>query len=98
MKKLIKIVLYCLFLVLLIEFAIGRFGYRLTQGKPYSYEELAQERHELISANLVSERAAAEIDQVPTATQKERKRRTEILHPYLGFVVDSHDDECPDIG
>lgn len=96
MKKIFTIALYCLFLALLAEFGIGWLGYRFTQGRSYSYDELKQERLEIITDGDVPERAAAEIDQ--KQTRKKKRRRTEILHPYLGFVVDFHDEECPRIG
>lgn len=97
MKKLITILLYGLFLALLAEFGVGWLGYRITQGKAYSYDELKEERLALIATNAVPERAASDIDQQWMKKSK-KSRRTEILHPYLGFVIDSHDNECPDVG
>lgn len=101
MKKRITVgVLYCVFFALLAEFGLGWPAWRLTQGGMYSYngvyDALKQERREIIQANLSSERAAAKIDQKQTATGN--RYPTEILHPYLGFVVDFHDQGCPQIG
>lgn len=99
-KRITIAVLYSLFLILLAEFGLGWPSYWLTQGRSYSYtreyEELKQERRNIIQANASSERVAAQIDQKQTATG--RKYSTEILHPYLGFVVDFHDEDCPQIG
>lgn len=95
MKKISTIVLYVFFLALLVEFGIGYLGYRITQGEWYSYDALKQERNEIIAANAKAERTAANID---NTRKKGSRKRTEILHPYLGFVVDFNDEECPDIG
>jgi len=95
MKKISTVVFYVFFLVLLAEFGIGYLGYRITQGEWYSYEELKRERNEIIAANAKAERTAANIDNKKTTGSR---HRTEILHPYLGFIVDFHDEACPDIG
>ena len=86
---------YGLFLFVLLEFGIGQLGYRFTQGTWHAYEQAKKERGEIIAASVAAERAAADIDD--TASD-DSKRRTEILHPYMGFVVDFHDETCPAIG
>lgn len=95
MIKTLIAVLYVFFIAVLIEFGIGQLGYRLTQGEWHSYEHAKQERNEIITASVVREREAADID---IKKSGKKQHRTEILHPYLGFVVDFHDDACPDIG
>lgn len=95
MKKLLMALLYILFLAILVEFGIGQLGYRFTQGEWHSYEQAKQQRNEIIAANAAAEREAANID---INKSRGKKRRTEILHPYTGFVVDFHDEACPDIG
>lgn len=101
MKKVITIFAYCLFLVLLAEFGVGYIGYRLTQGHFYSYnegyEKLKQERR-YIADFAVAERIAANMDQAQQKQGNNQKYMSEILHPYLGYVVDFHDNECPKIG
>ncbi len=95
MKKVLMAILYGLFLAVLVEFGVGQLGYRLTQGEWHSYEQAKQERNEILAASVAAEREAANID---TTKSRGKKRRTEILHPYMGFVVDFHDEACPDIG
>ncbi|KAB2891439.1 MAG: hypothetical protein F9K32_04165 [Desulfobulbaceae bacterium] len=95
MKKLLMALLYILFLAILVEFGVGQLGYRFTQGEWHSYEQAKQQRNEIIAANVAAEREAANIDINKSGGTK---RRTEILHPYMGFVVDFHDEACPDIG
>jgi len=95
MKKILTAFGYGLFLFILLEFGIGQLGYRLTQGKWHSYEDAKKERNDIIAASSVSERTAANIDFNP---KTEKKRRSEILHPYMGFVVDFHENACPGIG
>ncbi len=95
MKKKLIAIAYVLFIAVLLEFGIGQLGYRFTQGEWHSYEQAKQERNEIIAASVAWEREAADID-IKKSAQK--SYRTEILHPYMGFVVDFHDDACPDIG
>lgn len=95
MKKVVTAAGYCLFLFVLLEFGVGQLGYRFTQGEWHSYEQAKKERGEIIAASVDAEREAADIDD---SKSDDKKRRTEILHPYMGFVVDFHDEACPDIG
>lgn len=95
MKKVLMTILYGLFLAILVEFGVGQLGYRLTQGEWHSYEQAKQERNAILAASVAAEREATDIDNKKSGG---KKRRTEILHPYMGFVVDFHDEACPDIG
>lgn len=95
MKKVSTYLLYCFFLLLLVEFGLGQLGYRLTQGRWHIYEDSKKERNEIIAASTSAERTAANIDD---KASNRKRRRTEILHPYTGYIVDFHDETCPDIG
>lgn len=96
MQKIRSILLYGLFLLILVEVGIGYAGYYLTQGQGFDYSALKQQRRDIVSKFTESGRVAQSLDQKP------KKRRggykNEILHPYLGYVIDYHDDECPGIG
>ncbi len=94
MKRFSLILLYIFSLLLLVEVSFGYLGNWIVQGEAYSYDRLKQERRDIISDS--QERVAANLDQGKKG--KKRKYRVEILHPYLGYVIDYHDDECPDIG
>lgn len=97
MNKVRSLFFYILFIGLLIEFGIGYGGYWVTQHKIFSYDIAKQERRDIRSDVKATGRVAANLDQ--NKTKKKRKvYSTEILHPYLGFVVDFHDDRCPGIG
>lgn len=96
MRRLLSITLYGLFLLILIEGGIGYAGYYFTQEQTFDYSRLKQQRRDIVSKFVSSGRIAQDLDQKP------KKRRggykTEILHPYLGYVIDFHDDRCPGIG
>ena len=92
MKRFSLILLYIFSLLLLVEVSFGYLGNWIVQGEAYSYDRLKQERRDIISDS--QERVAANLDQGKKG--KKRKYRVEILHPYLGYVIDYHDDECPD--
>lgn len=100
MRRFVLIIIYCIFLAFLAEFGIGYVGYWVTQGQRYSYSTVSydkqkDERIALTTSNRG--RVVANLDQ-NLAKKNTRKYSTEILHPYLGFVVDFHDEECPNIG
>ncbi len=96
MRRFTLIVVYLIFLGVLLEVGVGRIGYRITQGVAFSYQELKTERRDLVAKFVGGDRVAVDLN------QKESGKRpgysTEIIHPYLGYVVDFHDDQCPLIG
>lgn len=96
MRKLLSITLYGLFLLILVEGGVGYTGFYLTQGEGFEYSALKQQRRDIVSKFVSSDRVAQSLDQKPK--KKRGGYSTEILHPYLGYVIDFHDDRCPGIG
>ncbi len=97
MRRFKLILLYIVFLCLLAEFGIGHIGYWIAQGEAFSYDGLKKERRNIVSRFTTRGRVAVDLDQDPSPG-KRKKYSVEILHPYLGYVVDFHDDQCPTIG
>jgi hypothetical protein len=99
MKKIVLILLYGLFLCLLLEFGLGYGGYWIVPGQSFSYGRVKDERRQIIEENQIAGRVAVNLDEPKTHEGAKRRRfSTEILHPYLGYVVDFHDKECPAFG
>ncbi|GJL83392.1 MAG: hypothetical protein DHS20C01_30260 [marine bacterium B5-7] len=90
-KKLVFYAISFLMLYLLIE-GVAFVGYRIIEGEFFSASKLEQER-----AELVEERRQEST--LPAAgNNRDAKYLQEILHPYMGYVVDYHDLECPGYG
>ncbi|NNC98981.1 MAG: hypothetical protein HKN85_02240 [Gammaproteobacteria bacterium] len=95
MRKILLATGYGLFLLILLEVS-GHLGYRLTQGKWFSSSDLKQERRAIIKKfEKRDSRLAAELDAEPDLTGR---WRVEIVHPYVGYVVDFNERQCGTIG
>lgn len=86
---------YLIALVLLIELT-GHAAFRITQGKWFSSGEFKVKRNKVLEKfELRDQRLAAELDQKP---ENDGGWRTEIVHPYAGYIVDFHERACGTIG
>lgn len=86
-----KLAFYLIGFVLLYLLAEGAafIGHSITSGNTYSLAEFTRER-----ARIVTDRA--EERQLPDTSEAgfDSRRMLEILHPYLGYVIDYHDSHC----
>lgn len=95
LKRLLFTVVYLIGLLVLVE-ATGHLAYRITQGQWFSSSELKQQRLTLLEKHALRDKALAdEAHQDPNAGGA---WSVQIVHPYMGYVVDFHEDACGTIG